>query len=288
MDIKVILLLVLAATFISTWNLLAKISRDKQVFFYLVLVSMSVIFFIPFLSYFTPISLTGWVYITISAVIEAFFHLLLGGAYECGNISLVYPISRGFGILMSSIFAVIFLGEGMTVLGAAGIILIILGIYIINLRTLSLKDMYAPIAALKEKPSRLALLTGLTTAAYSLVDKLGVEHVDPISYVYLVFLICSILLTPYIMVKKKEVVKLEWKGNKISVVLVSILYIVSYLMVLFALKYSQLMYVSSVREISVVFTCIAGIVLLKEGCGKNKVFGAIIIFLGIVVISLAK
>lgn len=285
MDIKIILLLILAAALISTWNLLAKISRDKQVFFYLALVSMSVIFFIPFLFYCTAISFKGWFYIILSAAIEAFYHLLLGGAYQCGNISLVYPISRGFGILMSSVFAVIFLGERMVVSGLVGIALIMLGIYIIHLK--SLKKIYEPLAELKGKASKLALLTGLTTASYSLVDKLGVEHVATIPYVYLVFLICVILLTPYMVIKKKEIVKLEWKLNKISVVIVSILYMISYLMVLIALKYSPLMYVSSVREISVVFTCIAGLFLLKEGYGRNKLLGAAVIFLGIVAISIA-
>ena len=48
--------------------------------------------------------------------------------------------------------------------------------------------MIAPLRSLRDRSSQLALLTGLTIAAYSVVDRAGVQLVDPALYIYLILL----------------------------------------------------------------------------------------------------
>jgi uncharacterized membrane protein len=105
MEFKVIMLLLLAAIIHSSWNVLVKKSCDKQVFLYLALVMFSVVFFVPFFIIYKPISLIGWQFIIVSGALETAYYLLLGGAYQKGDMSQVYPLARGMVPLFVTIIA---------------------------------------------------------------------------------------------------------------------------------------------------------------------------------------
>ena len=129
MELQAILLLALAALIHSTWNLLSKQSLDKQAFLWLALVTSIVLFAVPFFLLYTPIPSAGWFYIAISGGLEAVYYLLLGSAYQRGDLSLVYPLARGSAPLFATLFAALFLGELILPGGVVGIVLIVLGIY---------------------------------------------------------------------------------------------------------------------------------------------------------------
>ena len=95
MQVPIVLLLTFAGLIHTTWNLLAKRSVDKQAFLWLALVAAMVLFAVPFVVLRTPIPLAGWLCIAASGALEAVYYLLLGGAYQAGDLSVVYPLSRG-------------------------------------------------------------------------------------------------------------------------------------------------------------------------------------------------
>lgn len=288
MELKIILLLFLAGCVHSIWNTLAKRSADKQVFLWLSLVAVTIIFFIPFCFLYAPISGYGWLFIIISGFLEALYFILLGRAYQYGDLSLVYPLSRGSAPLFVTLFAVIFLKENITVLGMVGILLIVLGVYTIHIRTLSLKGLIEPLLTIREKISRLSLFIGIVIASYSVVDKIGVKYVDPLIYIYLIFVVGTIFITPYIVSKKSHNIRKEWSLNKYAIIAVAVMYVFAYLLVLFAMKGSNVSYVSSVREISLVFTTVIGTIIFKEAFGEKKIIASILMFSGIVLIALSK
>lgn len=288
MDIEIILLLVLAAMFHSVWNVLAKKSLDKQVFLWLSLLTLSIIFFIPFYYLYAYIPLIGWGYIILSGILEAIYFILLGSAYQRGDLSLVYPLARGSAPLFVTLLAFFFLDEAISLEGLAGILLIVGGLYTMHLRSLSWQELGAPLMSLRERTSRLALLTGLTTACYLLVDKVGISYVDPLLYVYLIFFVAAVLIAPYMILRKSNSVTREWRANKLSIVAVAVMYVAAYLLVLFAMRSSKLGYISSVREVSVVFTAIVGTLVLQEAFAGRRILGSIFIFAGILLIALAR
>src|SRR5574337_655334 len=286
METRTILLLVLAGLVHSIWNLLSKKSLDTQAFLWLSLVAMSILFFPLLLHLYTPISSRGWAYVIPSGAVEAMYFLLLGSAYQRADFSLVYAVARGTAPLFVVLIARGFLGEHISLIGFTGILLIVVGIYSMHLKSLDLTGLYAPLLSLGEGPSRIAFLTGLTIASYSVVDKVGISYVHPLQYAYLVLSVATVLLAPYMIFARSGSLIREWKGNRWRAIAVAVMFITAYLLVLLAMSTSRVSYVSSVREVSVVIATLLGTFVLHERLGERRFLGSVLIFAGIVCIGL--
>jgi drug/metabolite transporter (DMT)-like permease len=279
-----------AAFLHASWNYLAKKSRNKLAFIWWAIL-FSVILFFPMFIYYWPaatISSAGWVCIVATGVLHAFYFWFMAGAYERGDLSLVYPLARGSGPLFVPILAVLLLNEQLSISGVLGITFVIVGIFSIHLRSFSIQSMLEPFLALRGGASLWALCTGGTIAGYSLVDKIGVTNVYPPVYIYLMFVITLLLLSPYVFVKERLDLKKEWNINKIQILIVGFLDLFTYLMILFALQISKVSYVAAVREVSIVFSALIGIMLLQEKHAPQKLAGAVLISLGVVLIGFSR
>lgn len=285
MDIQVILLLVLTAFLHSAWNILAKNSVDKHVFLCLSLWASSLIYLVPFIYRYSSIPLIGWVFIVLSGMLETVYFILLGNAYDHGEVSLLYPLARGSAPLLVVVFAACFLGERISLLGFMGIMLILLGINFVFLQAIWQKKL--DLQAIPLKGVGFALLTGVAIACYSVVDKKGVSFVDPFVYIYLVFLVAACLLTPLAMAKRTAVIA-ALKQNKGAIIFVGFVQVIAYLLVLIALTRSKVSYVSAVREMSVIMTPILSALYLKEVLTCGKMIGSAAVFMGIVLVAVAK
>lgn len=283
--------LVLVAAFLhASWNFLAKKSRDKIAFIWW-FICMAVIVYLPMFIYFWPdssISITGWVCIAASGIFHALYFWFMGGAYKRGDLSLVYPLFRGLGPLFVPILAVIFLGEQLSLPGALGISLVIGGIYILHLQSFAPRSFLQPFLAMKGGASLWALSTGGTIAAYSLVDKVGVKLVFPPVYIYLMFVISLLLLSPYVLANKRTALKTEWRVNRTAILADGVLVLFTYLLILFALQISKVSYVVAAREGSIVVSTLFGILWLHEKNAQQKIAGAILIAAGVACIGLGK
>ncbi len=283
--------IVLVAAFLHAgWNFLAKKSQNKIVFIWWFLL-IAIIGYFPMFVYFWSgirISALGWIYIVVTGVLHAFYFWFMGRAYERGDLSLVYPLSRGSGPLFVPILAVILMQEQLFLPGIVGISLVIIGIYIIHLRSFSIQSVVEPFLAMRGSASIWALCTGGTIAAYSLVDKVGVSIVYPPVYIYLMFVISLVLLTPYVLTKERLALKKEWKVNRIPILIDGFLVLFTYMSILFALRISKVSYVVAAREVSIVFSAIFGIKWLGEKHARQKLVGAILISMGVVLIGLSK
>jgi uncharacterized membrane protein len=282
--------LVLVAAFLhASWNYLAKKSRNKIAFIWWAILFSTILFF-PMFIYFWPavtISPAGWACIVATGILHAFYFWFMGGAYERGDLSLVYPLSRGTGPMLVPILAVLFINEQLSFPGVLGITLVIAGIYVIHLRSFSIPSFLEPFLSMRGSASLWALCTGVTIAGYSLVDKVGVTLVYPPVYIYLMFVISLLLLSPYVFVKVRLDLKKEWNINKVKILIVGFLDLFTYLLILFALQISKVSYVAAAREVSIVFSAYLGIMLLREKNAPQKLAGAVLISLGVVLIGLS-
>jgi uncharacterized membrane protein len=283
--------IVLASAFLHAgWNYLLKKSERKVVFIWWFLL-ISILLFLPMFLYYWPktsIAEEGWRCIIATGLIHGVYFWCIGGAYQRGDLSLVYPLARGSGPLFIPVLAAIMLHERIAFLGAAGIALIIGGIYCIHLRSFTRSAFIEPFRALRGGASLWALFTGLATTAYSLVDKVGVGLVHPPIYIYLMFVITWLTITPWILLKERSYLMEEWRRHAGSIVAVGFLCLFTYLMILFALQICKVSYVAAVREVSIILSAYYGIVLLGEKHGKQKLIGAVLIALGVVSIGLSK
>jgi drug/metabolite transporter (DMT)-like permease len=285
MPLSALLLLVVAAVCHSTWNLLSKRSTDKQAFLWLAIATTVVLYLPIFVVMFRPMPLVGLVLAGVSGVVEGAYYLLLGSAYAVGDLSVVYPLARGSAPLLVALAALFVLGERPTPAGAAGILLIVAGVYALHLTSFDRKGLLAPILALRQRASQLALLVGVTIATYSLIDKIGVGYVNPVLYIYLIFVVAGVVLAPYMLLARRGAIVLEWRANWRTILMASVLFAAAYLVVLVAFTRAQVAYVSAVREMSVVFGAAMGALILREPFGDKKVLGATLIFAGILCIA---
>jgi uncharacterized membrane protein len=284
------LFIVLVSAFLHAfWNFLAKKSRNKIAFIWWFILSAVVIYFPMFLYFYVGIKISakGWVCIVATGLLHTFYFYFVGSSYERGDLSVVYPLARGFGPFWVPILAAVILHEQLSLSGIIGIAFVVVGIYVIHLKSFSFKMFYEPFAALRSSASIWALMTGCTIAAYSLVDKVGVKSVHPAVYIYFIFSIPLLFLTPYVLIKERKVLIAEWKINKKSIMVVGFLVVFTYLLILLAMQTSNVSYVVAAREVSIVFSALFGIMWLGESHGRPRLIGAFLIALGVGFIGLS-
>ncbi|MBN2438503.1 MAG: EamA family transporter [Deltaproteobacteria bacterium] len=285
------LVIVLASAFLHAgWNYLLKKSDRKIVFIWWFLLA-SLVLYLPLFLYFyadAPIPSAGWLCIVATGLIHAAYFWFIGGAYQRGDLSLVYPLARGSGPLFVPILAVILLREEIAPLGGFGIGLVVAGIYCVHLRSFNGGAVLEPFRALHIGASLWALSTGLMIAAYSLVDKVGVGLVYPPVYIYIMNVISWLALTPWILIRERDRLREEWQRHAGTIFVVGFFSVFTYLMILFALTMSKVSYVAAVREVSIVLSAYFGVFYLREKQGKQKLLGAVMITLGVVAIGLSR
>jgi uncharacterized membrane protein len=217
--------------------------------------------------------------ILATGLIHIVYFRLLAAAYEEGEISLVYPIARGSGIALTAILAGFILQEPLTPLGALGIGLVCLGIFSLSTATRRRAE--------DVKAIRLALGIGATIVAYSIVDKIGVGYVHPVLYIWSMFLIMAIGLTPVLVRRYRGKLWETARQYKGYAAIIGIGSAGTYLMILFAFTRGPVNYIVAVREFAVVLGALAGIVFLKERLTLVKVVAICIIVIGIIAIKLS-
>src|SRR5207245_3437678 len=77
------------------------------------------------------LGVTEIVFMVGSGVLHLGYFLLLGQGYKVGDLSLVYPLARGTGPVLSTAAAVLLLGEHPTPLALVGAALIGLGVFVL-------------------------------------------------------------------------------------------------------------------------------------------------------------
>src|SRR5215831_7220966 len=105
-----------------------------------------------------------------SALLHTGYFVLLNQGYRVGDLSLVYPLARGTGPLLSSIAAIVFLGERPSAMALTGALLIIVGVVVLSGNPNKLRQTGV------QKAISFALITGTFIAAYTLWDKQAVSR----------------------------------------------------------------------------------------------------------------
>ena len=145
-----------------------------------------------------------------------------------------------------------------------------------------------PLKLLKETGTRYAVFTGLLIASYSIWDKVGVSHVTPFLYMYLMSLGTAIGMAPYLLrTHGMQKVRSELRTNGLGIIGVALLSFLAYGLVLTALTFSQVSYIAPSREIGIVVGVLLGTLVLKEPFGRGRLLGAGLIAVGPVIITLA-
>ena len=277
-----ILLLLISAVLHTSWNLLIKQSEDKYIVTWW-MVTIGGIFAIVALL-FTGLPPRGmWIFAMISICVEAMYFVTLSYAYHDNDFSLIYPMARGSAPAFLAVWSFLFLHEKLTSGGMLGLGLIIGGLLIIGINTLS----QAHVTHLHFKGAAVALFIALLISIYTTIDGAAVRNGFALPYVMSMFAFVPLPLTPFIFREYKWTrIKSALTSHPIRVPLAGILGVLAYLMAVFSYTIAPLSYAGSIREVSVVFGALAGWWFLKEKMGGIRLLGAIVIFAGILVIAI--
>ena len=283
-------LVLLSALCHVTWNLLLKRSGNQEVFAWALLIAGSVMLapLAAALFWFHPIAMPGWWFVAATMALHVLYFFLLGRAYSRGDLSLVYPVARGIGPMFVPIMAVLILGETVALPAAIGIVLIILGIFIVSWWGRFAEVIAQPSLLLRGAGMGYAILTGLVITVYTLVDKQGVEHVQPFLYMYFLILGSSAGLAPYILRSYGLAPVLqEWRRNAWPILASGLLVFAAYGLVLTAFSLARVSYIAPAREVGIVVSVVMGALLLKEPFGRGRFLGSAFIVAGLALIALS-
>jgi drug/metabolite transporter (DMT)-like permease len=279
-------LVVCAAILHAVWNALAK-RADNQFVFLWCSVTLATVLLLPVGLLRLPgerAPASGLPFVAASVAIHALYFWALGRAYRHGDFSRVYPMSRGLGVALVPLVALPLFGERLSWLGSLGVGLVVLGIAALGAMPVATT---ASVARASGAGTAWALVTGLTIAAYSLVDKAGVARLHPMPYIALMGASLSVVLAPVVLADRPALGR-EWRRHWRTILVASAMNLTSYLLVLFAFRLSKVGYVVAARELSILFSAFIGSLWLGEGRLAPRLAGASVVLAGVVCVALAR
>lgn len=264
----------LAAVTHAGWNALAHKITDKLVGF--TLISGGGMLIGCALAPFAAFPAAGaWPYLIASALIHIAYYLLLMRSFRLGDFGQAYPIARGSAPLVVTVLAALFAHEIPDGWAAAGIALSCAGLTGVALWGLrGRRPDWAAIGA--------ALATGMTIAAYTVVDGLGVRASgSALGYTAWLMIAEGLALPAYALWR--------WRGETLAVLrpfagvglLGAALSVAAYGLVLWAQTRAEMAPVAALRESSILVGAAIGAVVFKERFGASRIWAAGLLVVGI-------
>jgi uncharacterized membrane protein len=273
----------------ALWNLLVKRSRHKTVFIWWMFVASGGLFSlcIPLLteSFRSP-DLHTLMMVSLAAVCFVLYHLLNGRAYRGGDLSVVYPLCQT-SMIYVPIWGIFLLGERLSFPGVCGILLVLFGTYSIQLQRLSFAELIRPFRNLKSPSVRDALSAGFIYSIGSIAEKSGVRNYSPLYFTYMLVLLMLFLMSFNIFRPKyRTMIGSELREHWGLILCSGPIMMASFLTFRYGLNLTQVGYAVPVRQVSIVIGVLIGILFLKESCGRIRIFSALFIMAGVVLIRL--
>jgi drug/metabolite transporter (DMT)-like permease len=296
-----LVLVLVAAVVHAAWNLVAK--RDGGDLRYVLLLQLgAVALWSPVGVWFAwrevpRYGLEQWGLVTASGILHMGYFLALLRGYRLGDLSVVYPLARGTGPVITAVLASVWLGETLGWRGALGVSAVAVGIFSIAggqdaWRRLRSSSGSAEATARLRQGVGYGFLTGAFIAAYSVVDGYAVKHagISPVSVDYLGNLVrVPFTLLLFALWRPSDDVGLwrYWSERYRGALIVVALSPVAYVLVLYAMRHAPLSHVAPAREVSTLFGALLGGSLLREENIRQRVVGALCITAGVIALALS-
>jgi drug/metabolite transporter (DMT)-like permease len=275
---QIVLVVLAAGVLHAVWNAIVKQISDQLMGFALFGISATVIGGAALIVTGLP-GQAAIPFVLASGVIHIAYEAGLMSSYRLGAFGQTYPIARGTSPLVVALGAYVFANERLSLGATLGVLILAVGLITLAFSSGSLARADVPAI-------RAAGFTGLTIAAYTLVDGLGVRHAhNSFAYGGLLFLIQGPVF-PLVALRRRP--RAVWAPSPTVVrgLLAGVLAMVAYGAVLWAQRRAPLAEVAALRETSVISAALIGTLLFKEHFGVRRVTAAVLVATGIVLISL--
>nr|WP_202458140.1 EamA family transporter [Streptomyces sp. SID5464] len=264
----------LAAVTHAGWNAIAHKITDKLAGFALisgggVVIGLALAPFVAF-----PAA-RAWPYLLGSAAIHIAYYTLLMKSFRLGDFGQAYPIARGTAPLVVTVLAAVFAHEVPDGWAAAGVALScagLTGVAVWGLR--GRRPDWAAIGA--------ALATGLTIAAYTVVDGLGVRaSASPLGYIAWLMAVQGVVVPAYAVSRWRRETAAVLRPFAALGLLGAAGSVTAYALVLWAQTRAELAPIAALRESSIIVGAAIGAVFFKERFGAPRIVAAGLLVVGI-------
>jgi drug/metabolite transporter (DMT)-like permease len=281
-------LVVLAAFIHATWNLLSKRAAAAGPAFVFAYNLVACVAYLPWVAWLVARGSLTWslpiiACIVLSGIIHLAYSLCLQRGYQVADLSVVYPVARGTGPMLSSLGAFLLLGEAPTPQRVLGLLTVVAGIGLISTQ--------GNLAAFRQPGGqagvRWGMATGSLIAGYTVVDAYGVKTlgIQPVVLDWCANLLRFVLLAPIVLSNPTRA-KERMKGRWLLAIAVGVLSPLSYILVLGALDLgAPLSIVAPAREMSMMVGALFGMIILAEPVGLWRLAGCLVLIAGVVLLG---
>lgn len=288
MTLASLLLIVLASVIHATWNLLAKKAASVGPVFVVAYNLVACVGYAPWVLLLLWRGTVAWTvegvgFILLSSLIHLAYSLCLQRGYQVADLSVVYPVARGTGPMLSTIGATLLLGEVPTGQSLGGLALVVVGIGLIATRG----DLSAFRHPSGQAGVRWGTVTGALIASYTVVDAYAVKAlgITPVILDWFSNLLRFFLLAPVVGANPRRAL-IAMKGHWWLAIGVGLLSPLSYILVLAALQSgAPLSLVAPMREMSMMVGALLAMVILKESVGFWRLAGCGVLIVGVIALA---
>jgi len=219
----------------------------------------------------------------VSGLIHTSYFLLLDRAYRSGgDLSIVYPLARATGPMITIVVAIAILGERPGAVPLAGAVLIAASALLLT------GNPFAWHRGESRHAVGFALLTGCMIAMYTVWDKASVSRwlVPPLLFDWGCNAFRVLVLVPFTRRRQPGAIARAWHERRGTVIAIAVLSPLSYILVLTAMVFTPVSLVAPAREVSILFAALMGAHLLREGDLARRAVAAIGMVLGMAGLAL--
>jgi drug/metabolite transporter (DMT)-like permease len=283
----VILLIAVAAIAHATWNLAIKRGGTSGTRFLWLTFVVATIAIAPFgIASLAQVGFTPDLILILilglgSGILQIAYFLTLQRGYRLGDVSIVYPLARGSGPLLSVIFAIILFGERPSTEALVGAGIVVAGVIVIGIAGGRGRIVANRVGI------GYGLLVGVTIAAYTLWDANAVvqEKLPPLGYFFVTIVVQLIAFAPFALRGPRHTMAIA-RQNWPAVLTVGILSPLAYVLVLVAFTLAPVSLVAPAREASVVLVALGGWLLFKEPHPAQRIMGAVVVLGGVALLAI--
>ena len=281
MTLPLFALVLLAALLHAGWNALLKIGLDRFLTASLIQLGagLAALLALPFVAL-PPAA--AWPWLALSALLHIGYNAFLARAYRYGDLGQVYPLSRGSAPLLVSGVAFVALGEALSPPALLGLGLLVSGLALMAL-----------LGARRGTPPSLALLvcaftTGTFIAGYTLADALGARASgDAVAYALWLFAVNGVVAALVLRLTRGATAFVglgrHWRAGLAG----GVMSMLAYSLVIVATTQAPIGLVAALRETSVLFALLIGVLWLRESLPLGRICASLAIVAGVVAIKLA-
>jgi len=270
-----------AAALHALWNSLVKSASDKFLSSAIVALWCGVAAVMAALVLPRPAG-AAFPFIIASALIHIVYFILVGQLYRSADLSVAYPIMRGLAPLIAAVIALVTLGEAPPPIASLGVAALVVGVLAMGASGFAHGRINRPTILV-------ALANSAVIAIYSVIDGQGARlsgagSAFAFAYNSWADALTALAYLPIILFLRGRVAVsafvVDWRRGLVG----GLAAFFGYAIVIWAMTRAPIAAIAALRETSVVFAAIIGVVALREPFHAQRAVAVLVILAGIILL----